>query len=160
MRIPWWSAVAFAAFSVATEEEQVSFQGHYQMTRTTSNLQAKADLTESQDVEVTAYSPPYHPSPWASGDGGWDEAVKRAREFVSQLTLPEKVNLTTGVGYGFLHRVTAPLGSFTKLNLSQMDAGRLRWKCRGHTASRLPVALSAGLSSRNSIRYVHTEVEG
>ncbi|WEW55300.1 beta-glucosidase [Emydomyces testavorans] len=46
-----------------------------------------------------AYSPPYYPSPWASGQGEWRQAYHRAREFVSLLTLPEKVNLTTGVGW-------------------------------------------------------------
>lgn len=30
---------------------------------------------------------------------GWDDAYVRARDFISQLTLLEKVNLTTGVGY-------------------------------------------------------------
>jgi len=29
---------------------------------------------------------------------GWQEAYTKARDFVSQLTLLEKVNLTTGVG--------------------------------------------------------------
>ncbi|RYP74459.1 hypothetical protein DL770_007599 [Monosporascus sp. CRB-9-2] len=40
-----------------------------------------------------------YPSPWGSGGPGWDEAYTKAREFVSQLTLPEKVNLTTGTGH-------------------------------------------------------------
>ncbi|KAK3346750.1 glycoside hydrolase family 3 protein [Lasiosphaeria hispida] len=41
------------------------------------------------------------PSPWASGrgPGGWDGAYAKAREFVGQLTLVEKVNLTTGTGW-------------------------------------------------------------
>ena len=29
---------------------------------------------------------------------GWEEAYAKAKDFVSQLTLAEKVNLTTGVG--------------------------------------------------------------
>jgi len=29
---------------------------------------------------------------------GWQEAYAKAKDFVSQLTLLEKVNLTTGVG--------------------------------------------------------------
>jgi len=33
------------------------------------------------------------------GSGGWDEAYAKAQAFVKQLTLLEKVNLTTGVGY-------------------------------------------------------------
>jgi hypothetical protein len=45
-----------------------------------------------------AFSPPKYPSPWASGTGEWAAAYAKARDFVSQLTLLEKVNLTTGVG--------------------------------------------------------------
>ncbi|RYC60055.1 hypothetical protein CHU98_g6175 [Xylaria longipes] len=44
-------------------------------------------------------APEFYPSPWsAGGPDGWDDAYKRAHEFVSNLTLLEKVNLTTGTG--------------------------------------------------------------
>jgi len=47
-----------------------------------------------------ATSPPFYPSPWMNPAAvGWEEAYTKAKEFVSQLTLMEKVNLTTGVGY-------------------------------------------------------------
>ena len=40
-------------------------------------------------------------SPWClepiSGDGGWTNAAAKAKAFVQQLTIDEKVNLTTGV---------------------------------------------------------------
>jgi hypothetical protein len=34
-----------------------------------------------------------------NGQGEWSEAYQKAIAFVSQLTLAEKVNLTTGAGY-------------------------------------------------------------
>ena len=40
----------------------------------------------------------FYPSPWMAGAGDWVSAHQRARDFVSQLTLLEKVNLTTGIG--------------------------------------------------------------
>lgn len=43
-------------------------------------------------------SPPFYPSPWANGQGDWADAYSKAKDFVSQLTLLEKINLTTGVG--------------------------------------------------------------
>jgi hypothetical protein len=43
-------------------------------------------------------SPPAYPSPWGAGTGDWGAAYAKARAFVSQLTLMEKVNLTTGTG--------------------------------------------------------------
>jgi hypothetical protein len=46
-----------------------------------------------------AYSPPFYPSPWMDPQAdGWADAYARAKDFVSKLTLLEKVNLTTGVG--------------------------------------------------------------
>lgn len=41
-------------------------------------------------------SPPGYPSPWSSGKGDWAAAHEKAVALVSQLTLEEKVNLTTG----------------------------------------------------------------
>ena len=40
-----------------------------------------------------------------NGRGEWAEAYQQAIAFVSQLTLAEKVNLTTGIGY-VLQRVS------------------------------------------------------
>lgn len=44
-------------------------------------------------------SPPKYPSPWGEGIGDWADAYEKATAFVSGLTLLEKVNLTTGVGW-------------------------------------------------------------
>lgn len=44
-------------------------------------------------------SPPHYPSPWTEGLGDWSAAVTRARDLVRQMTLAEKVNLTSGVGW-------------------------------------------------------------
>jgi hypothetical protein len=44
-------------------------------------------------------SDPFYPSPWMTpGVLGWEDAYIKAKDFVSQLTLMEKINLTTGVG--------------------------------------------------------------
>ncbi|KAI1410099.1 glycoside hydrolase family 3 protein [Hypoxylon sp. FL1857] len=56
-----------------------------------------ADRADKRDL---AHSEPHYPSPWMSGaTQGWEEAYAKARDFVSQLTLAEKINLTTGVGW-------------------------------------------------------------
>jgi hypothetical protein len=44
-------------------------------------------------------SAPSYPSPWMRGGNGWADAYTKAQAFVSQLTLLEKINLTTGVGW-------------------------------------------------------------
>lgn len=38
-------------------------------------------------------------SRWVEGTGEWAQAYAKAKAFVSQLTLLEKVNLTTGTGW-------------------------------------------------------------
>jgi len=55
--------------------------------------------TNSSSPLNDAQSPPFYPSPWIEGTGDWAEAYAKAQAFVSQLTLIEKVNLTTGTGW-------------------------------------------------------------
>ncbi|KAF2163741.1 glycoside hydrolase family 3 protein [Zasmidium cellare ATCC 36951] len=59
-------------------------------------------------------SPPKYPSPWTEGLGDWSEAYEKARDFVSQLTLTEKVNLTTGTGWQ-LERCVGQTGGIPRL---------------------------------------------
>ncbi|ORY08615.1 beta-glucosidase [Clohesyomyces aquaticus] len=42
------------------------------------------------------HSPPVFPSPNATGTGGWEDAVTKAKAFVAQLTLVEKADMVTG----------------------------------------------------------------
>lgn len=44
-------------------------------------------------------SPPWYPSPKGGADPAWGESYKKAAELVKQMTLVEKVNVTTGVGW-------------------------------------------------------------
>ncbi|KAK2767511.1 hypothetical protein FQN54_003668 [Arachnomyces sp. PD_36] len=62
-----------------------------------------------------AFSPPHYPSPWARGSGDWASAYSKAHDFVSQLTLPEKVNLTTGTGW-MSDSCVGEVGSIPRLN--------------------------------------------
>ncbi|KAI4195472.1 MAG: hypothetical protein LQ350_007183 [Teloschistes chrysophthalmus] len=66
-----------------------------------------------------AFSPPYYPSPWGSGSGNWTSAYEKARAFVSQLTLLEKVNLTTGVGWES-ERCVGQTGSIPRLGFRSL----------------------------------------
>lgn len=63
-----------------------------------STYPVAADPLTDSGAATFESSPPYYPSPWGEGLGDWDVAYAKARTFVSQLTLTEKVNLTTGVG--------------------------------------------------------------
>lgn len=61
------------------------------------------------------FGPESFPTPWISGLGDWGESYQRAQEFVSQLTLAEKVNLTTGVGWQGA-RCVGEVGSIPRLD--------------------------------------------
>ncbi|KAH8652253.1 glycoside hydrolase superfamily [Xylariales sp. PMI_506] len=70
--------------------------------------------------DALAYSPPVYPSPWMNPSAsGWEDAYKKAEAFVSQLTLLEKVNLTTGVGWEGLQCV-GNVGSVPRLGLRSL----------------------------------------
>jgi len=60
---------------------------------------SSADTDRQFQKRALARSEPSYPSPWMNPDAdGWADAYAQAKAFVSQLTLLEKVNLTTGVG--------------------------------------------------------------
>ncbi|KAH7110992.1 glycosyl hydrolase family 3 N terminal domain-containing protein [Dactylonectria estremocensis] len=60
-------------------------------------------------------SPPVYPSPRATGTGDWHEAFEQARSLVSQMTLEEQANLTTG--YEGLNGCGGNGGSVPRLNI-------------------------------------------
>ena len=43
-------------------------------------------------------SPPWYPSPLGGMQKTWQESYEKARAMVTEMTLPEKVNVTTGIG--------------------------------------------------------------
>ncbi|KAE8149638.1 putative beta-glucosidase A [Aspergillus avenaceus] len=87
MKLNWIGAVALTAVSAASAKQD--------------------DL---------AYSPPFYPSPWADGQGDWAGAYQRAVDIVSQMTLAEKVNLTTGTGW-MLDKCVGQTGSVPRLGI-------------------------------------------
>ncbi|KAJ7169218.1 glycoside hydrolase superfamily [Mycena crocata] len=66
------------------------------------SLRAASDVTTGiPDTAPPGFeeweSPIFLPTPQVAGTGDWASAVQRARDFVKGLTLPEKINVTTGV---------------------------------------------------------------
>ena len=47
----------------------------------------------------TGQSPPWYPSPLGGTAGDWAASYRKAAALVAQMTLPEKVNVTTGTGW-------------------------------------------------------------
>ena len=64
-----------------------------------STYPGAVDPNTENGAQFLQSSGPYYPSPWMTpGTMDWADAYEKAKDFVSQLTLMEKVNLTTGVG--------------------------------------------------------------
>lgn len=80
---------------------------------------ANAQNSSKPLVEPTIFSPPSYPSPWGSGAGEWEDAYKKARAFVSQMTLLEKVNLTTGTGWNS-EQCVGQVGAIPRLGLRSL----------------------------------------
>lgn len=86
------AAVLSAAFAVLAQEgnDTAPFPDTTYPDAISPNPAAVAGAQSNQT------SPPGYPSPWSSGKGDWAAAHEKAVALVSQLTLEEKVNLTTG----------------------------------------------------------------
>jgi beta-glucosidase len=61
------------------------------------------------EKRASVFSPPYYPSPKGGWTPDWQASYAKAQNIVSQMTLVEKVNLTTGTG---LYMVFKLLGAF------------------------------------------------
>lgn len=79
------------------------------------------------DTYFYGQSPPFYPTPQASGNGEWRQYVDQARLLVSQMTLEEKVSMTGGVAQtnnscgGFIPPI--PRLSFPGMCLADGPAG-------------------------------------
>ncbi|KAF3246932.1 hypothetical protein TWF192_006741 [Orbilia oligospora] len=64
-------------------------------------LSALTGAHESEIPTFEHHSPPAYPPPIGTGDGfpEWSEAYSKAQAVVAQMTIAEKVNLTSGVGW-------------------------------------------------------------
>ncbi|KAH7329421.1 beta-glucosidase family 3 protein [Stachybotrys elegans] len=113
-----------------------------------------------------AYSPPDYPSPWMDPEAnGWQQAYAQAQAFVSQLTLLEKVNLTTGVGW-MSERCVGNTGSIPRLGLRGLclQDGPLGLRLSDYNSA-FPVGITAGATWSRHLwndrgRLMGTEAKG
>ncbi|CAG8877696.1 unnamed protein product [Penicillium nalgiovense] len=64
-------------------------------------------------------SPPYYPTPPGGWVPDWSEAYSKAHHLVSNMTLAEKVNLTTGTGF-FMGPCVGQTGSVPRLDIPNL----------------------------------------
>ncbi|KAL4797639.1 glycoside hydrolase superfamily [Aspergillus venezuelensis] len=66
-----------------------------------------------------AFSPPYYPAPNGGWVSNWAEAYQKAQNVVRNLTLAEKVNLTTGTGI-YMGPCAGQTGSVSRLGIPNL----------------------------------------
>ncbi|KAI9888502.1 MAG: hypothetical protein M1814_006864 [Vezdaea aestivalis] len=98
-------------------------------------------------------SPPFYPSPWGRGQGEWAVPYEKARKFVSQLTLLEKVNITTGVGWQ-QERCVGQVGSVPRLGFRSLCMQDSPLGVRiADFVSTFPAGLSAAATWNRDLMY-------
>ncbi|KAJ4381056.1 hypothetical protein N0V86_003403 [Didymella sp. IMI 355093] len=70
-------------------------------------------------VPLDGLSPPWYPAPKGGADPAWEESYKKAAELVRQMTLIEKINVTTGTGWS-MDMCVGNNGAVPRLNLPQL----------------------------------------
>jgi len=116
-RAPWtaFSCLFVSLVSASPASIETSSTSRIMWISSVATVTALAAFASAQ-LE-NAYSPPRYPSPWARGGNDWQDAYAKAQAFVSQLTLLEKVNLTTGVGWEG-QACVGTTGSIPRLNFA------------------------------------------
>ncbi|KAL7621031.1 hypothetical protein AAE478_008343 [Parahypoxylon ruwenzoriense] len=56
-------------------------------------------LKKYKESPLDGLSPPWYPTPKGGTASSWAESYRKASEMVAKMTLPEKVNVTTGTGW-------------------------------------------------------------
>lgn len=96
------AAVLFGAAGLASAQDSTEYPGPAGVPYPESFYPSYADPLTDAGAQFGQTSPPKYPSPWVDGSrasADWTAAIAQAKAFVAQLTLTEKVNLTTGVGW-------------------------------------------------------------
>ena len=80
----------------------------------------ESDSTQLHKRVAEGYeSPPYYPTPPGGWVADWSEAYSKAHYLVSNMTLAEKVNLTTGTGF-FMGPCVGQTGSVPRLGIPNL----------------------------------------
>jgi beta-glucosidase len=98
----------FATCDAAPSLEQLN------VARDTSNAQNIAG--RANDVPAGFVAKPYYPTPPGGWVSSWTDSYAKARAVVANMTLAEKVNLTSGTGY-FMGRCIGNTGSALRFGI-------------------------------------------
>ncbi|KAK2005540.1 glycosyl hydrolase family 3 N terminal domain-containing protein [Colletotrichum eremochloae] len=113
-----------------------------------------------KSAPLTGQSPPWYPTPKGGISKNWAESYKKAAEMVSKMTLPEKVNVTTGTGWmmGLAVGTTGPAVhvGFPQLQLQDGPLG-IRF---ADNATALPAGVTVGATWNRELMYERGKAHG
>ncbi|KAF2135845.1 glycoside hydrolase family 3 protein [Aplosporella prunicola CBS 121167] len=111
-------------------------------------------------VPVGGQSPGVYPSPRGGADPVWEESYRRAADMVRQMSLVEKVNITTGVSWmmGMCVGNTGPVERLGFPSLCLQD-GPLGLRFADH-ATAWPAGLTVGATWNKELMYLRGRAHG
>lgn len=112
-----------------------------------------ASLGLADDDSDSFPSPPYYPSPKGGWLPTWAEAYEKAHALVSQMTLAEKVNLTSGTGI-FMGPCSGQSGSASRLGVPQLCYQDSALGIRnGDHSTMFPAGITVGATFDKKLMY-------
>ena len=111
-------------------------------------------------VQKDGLSPPWYPTPRGGTDAKWADGYQKAAELVKQMTLPEKVNITTGVGWSMEMCVgnngAVPRLGFPSLCLQDGPLG-IRF---ADNITAFPAGITVGATWNKELMYLRGKAHG
>jgi hypothetical protein len=113
-----------------------------------------------KSTPLDGQSPPWYPTPPGGTVSQWEESYKKAADLVKKMTLPEKVNVTTGTGWqmGLAVGNTGPAihAGFPGLALQDGPLG-LRF---ADNATAFPAGITVGATWNKDLMYKRGKAHG
>jgi len=105
-------------------------------------------------------SPPWYPTPKGGSDASWADSYKKAAALVKQMTLVEKVNVTTGTGWSMQMCVgnTGPVPRLKFPSLCLQD-GPLGIRFGDHSTA-FPAGITVGATWNKELMYQRGRAHG
>ncbi|KAI9696694.1 MAG: hypothetical protein M1820_008068, partial [Bogoriella megaspora] len=99
-------------------------------------------------------SPPYYPTPRGGKFGSWPDSYRKAATLVKQMTLAEKVNVTTGVGWS-MEMCVGNTGSVPRLSFPSLclQDGPLGLRFADH-ATAWPAGVTVGATWNKQLMHM------
>jgi beta-glucosidase len=111
-------------------------------------------------VPKDGLSPPWYPTPKGGTDKLWEESYNKAAAMVKQMTLPEKVNITTGTGWS-MDLCVGNTGAVPRLNFPLLcyQDGPLGLRFADNITA-FPAGITVGATWSKELMYLRGKAHG